>query len=134
MQRCKKWMKFLKKYFDNKPLNNVRILNLTIRYVDKDINAFIKYAKQDVYAFVFYYRISKDFGDIELQNIHMDLSDEAIRLNGTFYLPYRHHYNKYQLLTAYPEIKKFIILKKKYDSLNIFCNLWYDFVLDILKK
>jgi hypothetical protein len=110
----KEWMIFLQKYFINKLMLNSDLLNITIRFIKKDNITFLKYAKKDCYAFVFYYRISKDReGDKELNNIHMDLTDEAIKLGGSFYLPYRHHYDKYQLLSCYPEFEDFIKMKIK---------------------
>lgn len=123
----KKWMYFLQKYILNRLFLNVSLLNITIRFVKMDTTTFLRYAKEDMYAFVFYYRITKnDDGDNEIKNIHLDLTDEVIRLNGTFYLPYRHHYDKYQLIKCYPEIKMFLDHKIKYDPNEIFTNLWYD--------
>lgn len=132
--KFKDWMMFLQKYFVNKLMLNSVLLNITIRYVKKDDITFLKYAKNDCYAFVFYFRISKDkHGDKELNNIHLDLTDEAIKLGGLFYLPYRHHYDKFQLLTCYPEMEDFMKMKLKYDPKCMFSNLWYDFVKELIE-
>lgn len=129
-----KWMQFLSEYMQKRLFLNVTLLNITIRFVKKDNISFLKYAKDDMYAFVFYYRISKNNeGDNEIKNINLDLTDEAIKLKGTFYLPYRHHYMQYQLMRSYPEIIKFIYFKRKYDSNEIFTNLWYDWIKIVLK-
>jgi hypothetical protein len=123
------WMAFLKQYFLVKHLREVVLLNISIRYVEKDENAYMKYAKQNVYAFVFYYRLNKtQSADAELAKIHFDLVNASIMFGGTFYLPYRHHYTKQQLLHCYPEIVQFMKLKKKYDVNNVFGNLWFDFI------
>ncbi len=127
-------MEFIRGYISNRLFLNVSLLNITIRFVKKDITTFLRYAKDDMYAFVFYYGISKnDEGDKEIKNIHLDLTDETIKLGGTFYLPYRHHYNSYQLVGSYPEIKSFLTHKKKYDPNEIFTNLWYDWIKELMK-
>lgn len=123
----KKWMKIIKQYFVSNNFKNVLLLNIAIRYVKADNLSFLSYAKHDSYAFVFYYRITKTkFGDNELNKINMNLIDNVIKLNGTFYLPYRHHYTKNQLLQCYPEFKEFSNLKDMYDKKNVFGNMWFD--------
>jgi UDP-N-acetylenolpyruvoylglucosamine reductase len=131
----KKWMLYLKEYFVNRLMQNVSLLNITIRYIKKDNTTFLKYAKEDMYAFVFYYRISKDEeGDDEIKNIHMDLTDKVIKMEGTFYLPYRHHYDLYQLVKCYPKIIKFIEKKNEYDPDNMFTNLWYNNIKKLIEN
>lgn len=123
----KKWMLFLKSYFSELKFNQVSLLNIAIRYVETDNVSFLKYAKNNSYAFVFYYRVNKTKNaDDILKQIHTDLTNSAIDLGGTFYLPYRHHYTKKQLLTCYPEFAEFVKLKNKYDHSNLFGNLWFD--------
>ncbi len=49
-----------------------------------------------------------------------------LELGGTFYLPYRHHYSKEELVTAHPRIHEFFKLKRKLDPNNVFSNLWFE--------
>jgi len=109
------------------------LLNITIRYVKKDNITFLPYAITDMYAFVLYFRIeaSKDM-DNYLKLIHNILGSYAILLGGTFYLPYRHHYSKKQLISAYPNIKKFVEMKKKYDPKGVFSNQWFVMIQQLL--
>lgn len=119
------FMNYLKQIFSYK-FKYVTLLNITIRYVYQDTTTFLNYAKTDMYAFVFYYRLPhKIVADEELHMIHNILTEKTLELDGTFYLPYRHHYSEKQLLKAYPQIKKFFKLKRKYDSNNLFSNMWY---------
>lgn len=123
-----KWMTYLKELFvDNKNLmKDITLLNITIRYILKDDTTFLTYANKDMYAFVFYYRINCDKEtDNKLKYIHNLLVNKVIKLSGTFYLPYRHHYTYNQLLLVYPMIEEFFSLKLKYDPYEMFYNLWY---------
>lgn len=118
------WMTYLQKVFDV-AYKNVTLLNLTIRYVYRDDVSFLKYAKEDVYAFVLYFRLNVN-AEHTLQKIHNKLTQNALSLGGTFYLPYRHHYSDDQLVQAYPEIWEFFKLKSKYDPTNTFTNMWFN--------
>lgn len=127
-----KWMRYLKQVFvtsqcSDKKYTYCRLLNITIRYLLKDETTFLKYAPEDMYAFVLYYRCEKhDMMDKELKGIHNKLVNYALKLNGTFYLPYRHHYSYDQLYQSYPNITEFMNLKRYYDPGDRFSNLWYD--------
>ena len=97
-QKYKAWMKYLKEVFCPEMSNGVRLLNVTIRYVYEDHLSYLPYAQENYYAFVFYYRCKKsEKCDLELKAIHHKLVNKTISLNGTFYLPYRHHYSFKQL-------------------------------------
>ncbi|CAH6419411.1 FAD-dependent oxidoreductase [uncultured virus] len=103
------------------------LLNITIRFVKYDEITLLKYAKTDMYAFVFYYRIDKSSqGDNLLAIIHNRLVSITLELNGTFYLPYRHHYSNDQLIQAYPAFPDFINYKRQFDPDELFSNLWYE--------
>lgn len=125
------WMNYLTFIFNNKNIKSnykrIKLLNITIRFVNTDKLSFLKYAPTNMYAFVFYYRaqLNKE-ADSELNKIHNLLTNKVLELGGTFYLPYRHHYNKEQLVKAYPNINLFFENKLKYDPNNMFNNLWFN--------
>lgn len=126
--KFQKWMIFLKTTFSEalQSKTTISLLNCTIRYVLKDTITFLKYAKQDSFAFVFYYRMNADItSDNDIRDLHNILTNKVIELEGSFYLPYRHHYSMTQLRNSYPEIGDFFKLKHKYDPFNRFTNLWY---------
>jgi SAM-dependent methyltransferase len=119
------WMYYMKDVFASK-FDHISLLNITIRYLKQDDTTFLKYAKEDMYAFVLYYRCKRTAdADNELKKIHNLLTNKVLTFNGTFYLPYRHHYNNEQLCKAYPEIIEFFNSKKYYDPHELFYNEWY---------
>lgn len=56
----------------------------------------------------------------------MDLIDLALRLNGTYYLPYQLFYSRQQLRQAYPGVDNFFEAKKRYDRIELFTNKFYE--------
>ena len=136
IEAVKEWFRVLKhikqlmceyKCDEDNPDAKVKLLNLTIRYVEKNTDVFLSYNKENYVAFVFYFRANKTHDASEiLEKIHQYLVAEVLKLNGTFYLPYLHHYNKDQLIHAYPIVKEFFVSKLNYDPLEIFTNQWYD--------
>jgi hypothetical protein len=120
-----KWMSRVKPLVTAK-YNTVTLLNMTIRYLRKDETTFLPYAKNESYAFVLYFRLHNLSGaDDEVRGIHQKLASVALSMDGTFFVPYRHHYTSEQLETAYPEISEFFMKKENYDPENLFSNLWY---------
>ncbi|AYV77738.1 MAG: oxidoreductase FAD-binding [Edafosvirus sp.] len=112
----------------------LQLLNITIRYVKKDNLTFLPYATNDMFGFVLYFRMRRtQEADHELQEIHNKLTEMVLKLGGTYYLPYRHHYSFAQLEKAYPNIKLFANKKAFYDHDNMFVNLWYEKYLGSIK-
>lgn len=106
----------------------INLLNTTIRFVRKDEDSFLKYSSCDegCFAFVLYYRLQRsEAGDAELKSIHEMFTALTLKLGGTMYLPYRHHYSEEDLLTAYPMVRDFVEKKRHYDPHGIFVNRWY---------
>lgn len=104
----------------------VTLLNLTIRYLQPDNTTFLPYAPVESYAFVLYFRLTNlSSADDEIRRIHNILTEITLSLNGTFYVPYRHHYTDDQLQQAYPNIQQFFDKKDLYDPENLFSNSWY---------
>jgi len=107
---------------------NLFLLNLTIRFVKNDQTTFLSYTqKNDCYAFVFYFRVKRnELGDRQARELHQTLINLTFEYQGTFYLPYRHHYSYEQLLIAYPMIEQFFEKKLIYDPIRLFSNSWYE--------
>jgi SAM-dependent methyltransferase len=106
--------------------SRLTLLNATIRFVLADTLSFLAYARQDMFAVVFYYRVSIDGPQTELQHIHRQLTNLTLRLNGSFYLPYLHHYDLDELRQAYPQFDQFVHLQRRYDIHRRFSNIWFD--------
>ena len=113
--------------------HNIKILNVTIREVKKDATSFLTYAKQDVYGVVCLFSQGRTpEEEKKMKKFTQAVIDDALAVSGTFYLPYRLHYTSKQLLSAYPEIKSWIKLKKKYDPNSIFQSQFFSYINTIL--
>ena len=114
------YKKLIKKY-------NINLLNVTIRKVNKDINALVSYAQKDLYGFVVYYKVHQNSKDIQTLNAFTrELIDYLISIKATYYLCYGSYYSQSQLTTMYPEIRKLFALKTQHDPDRLFTNLWYE--------
>jgi FAD/FMN-containing dehydrogenase len=108
------------------PAYKVDLLNITVRNVKKDNDAFLKYAHEEVFGFVMLYNQGKNLSDeTAMKALTQQLIDKAIQLRGTYYLPYRLHAGREQMHRAYPQAREFFSLKKKYDPAEIFQNTFY---------
>ena len=108
------------------PAYKADLLNITVRNVKKDNDAFLCYANEEVFGFVMlFYQSKKSEAETEMRSLTQKLINVAISLKGTYYLPYRLHATKEQMYKAYPQAKEFFLLKKKYDPAEIFQNRFY---------
>jgi len=109
------------------PTYQVDLLNITLRNVKKDHDAFLAYANEEVFGFVMLFNQAKNpSSETAMRALTQRLVDVAIKLNGTYYLPYRLHATKQQMHLAYPKANAFFALKKKYDPNEIFKNKFYE--------
>lgn len=107
---------FIKKLKEHVLSHNINILNVTIREVKRDSSSSLPYAKKDVYGLVCLFSQGQTPQEEEkMKNFTQAVIDEALLLKGTFYLPYRLHYTGKQIVSAYPEIHRWMELKGKYD-------------------
>jgi hypothetical protein len=113
----------------------INLLNVTIREVKKDHISSLPYAKKDVYGVVCLFSQGQTQQDEEeMKNFTQLVIDDALKLGGTFYLPYRLHYTAKQLLCAYHEIKQWIELKNKYDPHSLFQSHFFHYLNTIIQK
>jgi FAD/FMN-containing dehydrogenase len=102
------------------------LLNLTIRFVKKDTISLLNYAKDNYCALVFYYRINNTkSSENYLETISRALVKKTIDMGGSFYLPYRKHYDLEDIKSCY-NIEAFVALKKKIDPTNSYQNIWFN--------
>jgi FAD/FMN-containing dehydrogenase len=115
----KKLSKILKK-------NWVNVLNVSIRYVPADTTSVMSYAQQDSFAFVLYLNIFNNRWTINRScRWTKKIVDAALKLEGTYYLPYIMCATKKQFQKAYPQFKDFLKIKKIYDPHDMFCNMLF---------
>ncbi len=120
----KQYINELKKVLPNKDID---LLNITIRGVYKDNDSYLNYAKENVFGFVFLFNQKKnDKQETAMKNLTEQLVKIAIKMEGTYYLPYRLHIDKETFRAVYPQGEDFFKLKLKYDPNEIFMNKFYE--------
>lgn len=100
---------------------DMNLLNVTIREVRKDDQTLLAYARQDVFGFVMLFSQGDGVSEEQkMERFTQKLIDGAIKLGGTFYLTYRPHYTKEQLLKGYPQVETWLHVKEKWDPHSVF--------------
>jgi FAD/FMN-containing dehydrogenase len=108
------------------PKHKVDLLNITVRNVKKDNDTYLNYAKTEVFGFVMLFNQKRNkAAEAEMRSLTRELIDVAVSLKGTYYLPYRLHASKSQMLKAYPQASAFFQFKKTYDPQEVFNNQFY---------
>ncbi|PGS50474.1 FAD-binding oxidoreductase [Bacillus sp. AFS041924] len=107
--------------------NGFNLINITIRYVEKDNETIMNYAKDDMFAFVVLIQHGKDQDSIQYaKEVIQKWTDITLKHQGTYYLPYYPYQTKQQMVTAYPRTQDFFNKKKAFDPNNVFMNTFYE--------
>lgn len=102
------------------------LLNVTVRGVNRDDDAFLRYADGDMVAFVMLFVQEKTAeGEAEMALLTQELVEAALAHEGRHYLPYRLHATPGQFERAYPQARAFFELKRRYDPDEVFQNQFY---------
>lgn len=105
--------------------SSIPLLNASVRMVHKE-SIMLNYAPEDMFAIVLYLNQKVNAQALEaMETLTRDLINITLNFQGTFFLPYQLHFNKEQLLKAYPNIDAFFALKKFYDPQLLFMNHFY---------
>ncbi len=114
--------------------NNVNLIYGTIRLIKRDTESFLAWAQSDFACIVFNLHIEHDAPHIEkAKRDFRRIIERAISFGGSFYLTYHRWAHKKQILDCYPQMPKFLGLKKKYDSQEIFQSDWYQYLKEIFE-
>ncbi|RST58048.1 FAD-binding oxidoreductase [Siminovitchia terrae] len=106
---------------------HLNVLNITVRYVPKNDEAFLSYANQDMFALVFLINQGTSKEEIEKTGKTVrKLIDLVLDFDGSYYLPYYHYPSKEQMKEAYPNADLFFEKKREYDSEERFVNQFYE--------
>jgi len=98
------------------PAHKQDLLNVTLRYVDKDSSGVLTYAPQPrVAAVMLFVQQRTADADADMRAMTMKLIDRVLALGGSYYLPYRLHASRGQMQQAYPRLDEFIAAKRRYD-------------------
>lgn len=103
------------------------LLNITVRYVEKDEQAVLSYAKADMFALVLLINQGTSPADRRhTETVIRKMIDVTLAHDGSYYLPYYSYPDKRQLHRAYPRSKEFFQMKRRYDPDERFMNFFYE--------
>jgi FAD/FMN-containing dehydrogenase len=109
------------------PSHHADLLNVTVRNVYPDRDAFLRYADWPMFGLVMLFHQDRNAaGDAKMQALTQELVDAALAVGGRYYLPYRLHATPAQFRRAYPQAAEFFRLKRKYDPGELFYNGFYE--------
>ncbi|NQF14113.1 FAD-binding oxidoreductase [Brevibacillus sp. HB1.3] len=109
------------------PQENLKLLNITVRYVNQDEEATLSYAREDMFALVCLFNVSlEEQGQSSFKKGIQRIIDEVIRHRGTYYLPYAAYPSLEQFQAVYPRYKEFFVKKDQYDPEHLFMNYFYE--------
>lgn len=106
---------------------HLNLLNITVRYVNRDQEAVLSYAAEDMFALVCLFHVPlSDEGQAAFKRSVQSIIDRVIAHRGTYYLPYAAYPEKAQFKAAYPRYTEFWDKKSKYDPEGRFKNYFYE--------
>jgi hypothetical protein len=107
--------------------HDVNVVYVSIRNAKQDPGSLLAWARTEVFAFVVYYKQGTSNSAKEQVGVWTrELTDVALDLGGSYYLPYQLHATEEQFLRAYPRAGEFVALKQRLDPTNKFRNQLLD--------
>jgi FAD/FMN-containing dehydrogenase len=108
------------------PRARAEFLNVTLRYVAADKVSTLAHSPAPRIAAVMSF--SQEFGpegEVDMMQLTERLIDRVVAIGGAFYLPYRLHARRDQVISAYPKAPQFVDRKRYYDPQLLFRNaMW----------
>jgi FAD/FMN-containing dehydrogenase len=107
--------------------NGVDVIYGTIRLIERDEESFLAWAKEAYACVVFNLHTTHSAAGVEAtaQAIRR-LNEMALRRGGSFSLTYHKFSSRDQMERAYPNFRRFLELKRKYDPHELFRSDWYE--------
>ncbi|MFI8686148.1 FAD-dependent oxidoreductase [Rossellomorea sp. NPDC077527] len=106
---------------------DINLMNITVRYVNRSEEALLSYAKEDMFALVLL--INQGMGVKEKKKTGdtiRGMIDITIEHGGSYYLPYYKYPTLDQFHEAYPYAEEFFNYKRTFDPGERFVNLFYE--------
>ena len=117
---------FLAKAADLLRANNTLVIYGTVRLIEKNNESFLAWARESYACVIFNLLTLHTPAGIEASaRTFRGLIDLAIARGGNYYLTYHKFATPEQVTTCYPQFRKFLALKKKYDPSERFQSDWY---------
>lgn len=112
---------------------NMDIIYGTIRFIRQDLESHLNWAREDYACIVLNLRVTHtDAGLALAREQFVQLIDDALAENGSFYLTYHRWARKDQLMRAYPLMDSWLALKQKVDPKNRITSDWYRHLAQIM--
>jgi FAD/FMN-containing dehydrogenase len=106
--------------------NRTMVIYGTVRLIEKDDESFLAWAKQPYACVIFNLLTFHTPAGIEASGrAFRGLIDLAIARGGSYYLTYHKFAKPDQVVTCYPQFKRFLELKRNYDPAERFQSDWY---------
>jgi FAD/FMN-containing dehydrogenase len=103
----------------------------TIRLIEEDTETVLRWATGRRACVIFNLHVEHtDAGREQSAVAFRSLIDLALQRSGSFFLTYHRHATREQLLTAYPQLSRFVEEKELYDPRGLFMSDWYRWIGD----
>ncbi|TYP78889.1 FAD-binding oxidoreductase [Paenibacillus methanolicus] len=105
----------------------LNLLNITVRYVNRDEEAALSYATDDMFALVCLFNVPlSEEGQAHTKQAIQSVIDRVLAHKGTYYLPYAAYPSAAQFHAAYPGAAAFFRAKEQADPAARFVNYFYE--------
>lgn len=101
----------------------------TVRLIERDDETFLAWATQPWACIIFNLHVDHDHISIQaVSNTFRSLYQLAIEFGGKYYLTYNRYAASNQLQACYPQVPRFVELKRKYDPFDRFNSDWFNYL------
>lgn len=116
------------------PQSYQELLNVTLRWVERDDTALLSYAPQGprIAAVLLFSQEMSPRAEGDMARMTRALIDAVAGIGGAYYLPYRLHATQTQFQTVYPRATDLVSLKRRVDPGLLFRNALWDTYLATL--
>lgn len=109
------------------PASYQQLLNITVRYINTDLDSVLAYAPVPRIASVLLFSQEKTVrAETDMARMTHELIERVLSIGGSYYLPYRPHASLDQFKRAYPRAAEFAAKKREVDKAVTFRNRFWD--------
>jgi len=99
------------------PASYQELLNITVRWVERDADSLLAYAPDGprMASVLLFSQEMTGRAEADMARMTREMIDAVTAIGGTYYLPYRPHATREQFRRAYPRWEEFVALKRRVD-------------------
>jgi hypothetical protein len=106
--------------------SEVPLIYGTVRFIEQDRDSFLAWAKKRYACVIFTLHSSSEARALrKTGELCRQLVRGGTKRGGSFYLTYNRFASRDEIDSAYPQFGEFLLLKKKYDPMELFQSDWY---------